>query len=323
MERLICRLHNYLEEGKYWRFGAVYKTEYGRSLVVFDRLEAKIDFFFIGKVVSSLFNILIHEIGNIHAELKYNPEDYEEMLACSCGVCSTSIDPYMFKKNVLRKFLNKGKTIIACQESTESVKIQELLSGYRLEKSRKQLIRPFVKAFAKFQTRHMAVRKLDENQRNSYLADILRPSIREFNFVPFEQAQRGKSETGIKEGEIDFTIDDIEGNQVTFFEGFTLNNLNKSNIIRHLKKSLLNYDAIGLDEKFVGVYCEAQNFLRLSNKYLMFIKSFKIEGVTILQTEDVSNIYTIGTEMKIFKTTYKRHSKQLILYSILVNLYLI
>ena len=182
----------------------------------------------------------------------------------------------MFKKKVLSKFLNNSKYTIDCQDSTESVNIPEILGGYRLEKSRKQLIRDFIKAFGKFQNKHVALRKLDEDQRNSYLAEILKQHIRELNFLPLEQSRVGKSETGIREGEIDFTIEDFEGNQITFYEGFNLNSLDKSKILSHLKKSLLNYDAIGLDEKFIGVYCETPNFSVLSDKYLRYLETIKI-----------------------------------------------
>ena len=102
---------------------------------------------------------------------------------------------------------------------------------------------------------------------------------------------------------------------------FILLSFDKTNIERHFSKSLNNYDPNGLNEKFIGVYCESNNFELLATKYFEYINILIIQNINIITTEDITDTYAIGTELKVYKTTYQRENgKKLIAYHILVNL---
>ncbi|MFD2542989.1 COR domain-containing protein [Lacinutrix gracilariae] len=320
IERLICRMNNYLEKELFWKFGAVFNTEQSRALVVLNTLSKTIDVSVIGEIKGSLYNIISHEIHQIHRDLKLLPIDFQEKIACNCNECSEGVKPYMFIKDVLNKFLNKNRKEIDCQFSTEKVTIEKLLLGYKSSKTERPLIRDFVEAFSRLQGRAKMIESFSEDERNIYFQDLLRPSLISRGFFSNDQTQRGKSESERNQGELDILIETIGGNAITFFEGFNLNSLKKSVIDIHLKKTLLNYDYNGLTEKFVGIYCEASNFVSLAEKYYKYCNEIEINDIKLISTTDLSSTYVKASEIKVYRTSYERSKTKLNLYHILVNL---
>ncbi|WP_397364047.1 COR domain-containing protein [Olleya sp. R77988] len=321
IERLICRLNSYIEGYNYWKFGVVFNTEINRGLVVSNRVDRKIRVFIVGEARANLYNMIFFELDKIHKDLKLKDDDISEMLACNCNKCSTSESPYMIDRKILLKFLSKNKKTISCLKSTDEVEIEEILIGYKTKSTNKSLVRDFINAFSQLQTKKITLQKLNEDERNSYLNDLLNPHLKSKNFYSFEQSRRGISESEKNQGELDIVVDDwVNGKPISFFEGFNLKSLSKTVIDKHLKKTLLNYDSNGLKEKFIGIYCEAKDFLGLSHKYLEYLDSISFEGIKIIDSNDKSDIYLNASEMKVFKTTYFRNDNQLYLYHILVNL---
>lgn len=320
IERLICRMSNYLEKDLFWKYGAVFNTEHGRALVILDSLVKTINVSIVGEIKANLYNIISHEISEIHNDLKLLHIDYEEKIACNCNECSASISPYMFDKKILKKFLEKRKNEIDCQISTERIDIEKLLIGYKAGKSERPLIREFVEAFSRLQGRAKMIETFNEDERNIYFQDLLRPSLAKRGFFTNDQTKKGKSESEKKQGELDILIETKEGNAITFFEGFNLKSLNKNVTSKHIKKTLLNYDYNGLQEKFLGVYCEANNFDSLCEKYYNYCRTIKLDKIKFISVEDLSKTYIKASEMKVFRTIYERNKTRLSLYHILVNL---
>ncbi|MDO5968279.1 COR domain-containing protein [Flavivirga aquimarina] len=320
IERIICKLNNYIESNNFWKYGVVFKTEYSKALIHSNRIEKRIYLYVTGQIRANLFNIILHELNQIHKDLKLKKEDLREMLACNCNLCYSSLSPYTFDKKTLYKFLDLGKSYIDCQVSAERVEIKEILSGYKSKQTKRLLIRDFIDAFSQLQTRHITLQKMNEDERNTYLNTLLKPYLIKRGFISQEQSRRGKSETGKGIGELDILIEEIEGTPITIFEGFNLNSLATSIIKKHLKKAILNYDPNGLKEKYIGIYCEAKNFNNLADKYFKYIKEFDMPGITIIDSEDLSKVYVKAPEIKVFRTSYNRNKEKLVLYHILVNL---
>lgn len=320
IERLICRMSNYIEEDHFWKYGAIFNTEDGKALIRHKKSGNKICLSVIGGVRTKLLSIIQHELRQINEDLKLLEGDYYEKLACCCQECSASVEPYMFDKETLLRFRKREKDVIDCYKSSESVVIEEILIGYRSGGHQNNLLRSFIKAMSKLQDKHILIKGYNENKINVLFQEFLRPLLRSANYLTNEQSLSGKSESGKTFGELDIRLENREGVSISFFEGFILNYLNKNEVDRHIKKSLLSYDANGLKEKFIGVYCMANNFSSLVKGYYDFIANVGDDRVDIVNVEDLTKIYINASEMKLFKITYMRSDVKLSVYHILVNL---
>lgn len=322
IERLICRLKDFLRGSDFWKFGAIFKTELGEAMIVLNKPKKTIDLFVIGSVKSELFSAITQEIKKINKDLKLRIEDYNEKMACNCIHCVSDENPYMIDSNVLLNFIGKGKKSIDCQKSTESANIEELLIGYKSKTLQKSLLRSFVKASSQFQGHKKLIEKYDENEMNSFFKILLSPFLGEDNYAN-EQSMKGVSEVGKKQGELDISIESKEGISISFYEGLILSSVNIKILNSHIAKSLNQYDPNGLKEKFIGVYCKSKNFSAFCKRYLIHIskKHPNINNVVIKAVEDLSKIYISGSEIKLFRVTYKRSNIELRVYHLLINIY--
>ena len=227
----------------------------------------------------------------------------------------------MFEYETLGRYRSKNKVTIDCLESTEPVNIIELLSGYRkTNRENKDILRELIDASSMLQSRHKMIENFNEDQINVYLQDLLRPKISNKGFFTNEQSLKGSSFSKKQVGELDISIETIEGKSITFYEGFVLKYLDKAIIDKHIIKTTKNYDPNGLKEKFVGVYCYAENYIDIYQKYMNYVNTINIEGIVFISIKDLSDIYVNGSEMKVFRSLYSRNSSRLVLYHILINL---
>lgn len=320
IERLICRLNNIIEKTNFWKYGAVFNTENNRALIVLNKNEKKINLYVVGDMRPQLFSVIIHALDGIHKDLKLGENDFDHMVACNCIECSTQANPYFFRKKTLLKFIEKNKRQILCHQSTEEVIIEELLIGYKSNKSQRSLIGSFVQAMSALQTRHKLLETYDEDQINTFFQVLLSPLLSKYGLITNEQAYKGKSESGNSQGRLDIGIETVNRNNVSIFEGFILNSFRKATVNTHLQKTIKNYDPNGLKEKFVGIYCRAKDFVKLFEKFLAHFKATSFEDIEFTNIEDLSHIHVNASEMKVIRGKYKRSNTTLTLYIILVNL---
>lgn len=126
-------------------------------------------------------------------------------------------------------------------------------------------------------------------------------------------------------GRIDIAVEDSEGIPRSIFEGFFLTGLHSGVINSHLEKTLQNYDANGLGEKYVGIYCKSPGFASLCQGYLEFTQAICgsiIQDCEILETSDISQYYVQGSEVRVMRTDYRRNGQKLHLYHILINIFI-
>ncbi|PRX56375.1 COR domain-containing protein [Flagellimonas meridianipacifica] len=320
IERLICRLNNNLEGTNFWRYGAVFNDENNRALIHLNKIEKKINLIIKGDTPSQLFSVLSHEIDRIHRDLKLNTDDFDEKIACNCSECSSGSNPYFFSKNVLKRFLTRSKEQIDCPKSTERAEIKEMLIGYKSKKISVPLVRSFVRALSYLQTRHKLVERFNEDEINTFFQDLLSPMLIKDGYITNEQSFKGKSESGNSQGRLDIAIETADKLNVSIYEGFILDSFRKSIVARHIEKTIKHYDPTGLREKFVGVYCKANSFITLHEKFSKYLKTLSTNGIKSISTEDLSHIYVNGSEMKVLRYKYERSSVKLSLFVILVNL---
>ncbi|WP_282126757.1 COR domain-containing protein [Marinifilum flexuosum] len=321
IERLICRINNYIENNIFWKYGAIFNTETGRAFVELNKIRKIITVRVIGEVKSYLYSIISHELKQIHSDLKLQMEDYAELYACNCMECTTSDQPHMFDKNVLTKYIRKSRNFIDCQNSIESVNIEELMIGYKSSiPTKTSLLRDIISAASQLQTRIDLLKNFNENQINTYYQDLLRTLIIPKRMFLNEQSLKGKSESGKSQGELDIAIESKNGNTISLFEGFILTNLNKTKISRHIQKSILNYDTNGLKEKFVGIYARADDFDSLSQRYSQYITNEGATHFNFNETVDITKVYSSGSEIKVLRSSYFRSETKLYLFHLLINL---
>jgi GTPase SAR1 family protein len=195
IERLICRLNDYIYKESYWKYGVVFNTENNKGLVRIHKPEKKIVVYVVGEVQAHLYNVILNEINLIHKDLKIKDKDYLEFLACTCNECSVSVSPYMFDKRTLKRYLEKSRSTIECHKSGEPIEIDKLLIGYKSKYIEASLLRSFVNALSQLQSQHKMIEDRDEDYINQFLQNILRSFLKPHNYLLNEQARRGKSET--------------------------------------------------------------------------------------------------------------------------------
>lgn len=154
---------------------------------------------------------------------------------------------------------------------------------------------------------------VDENARTKQILDLL-----SVNYFTKDQATYGKSESGKKEGSVDGVIMDNTRTE-HFIEAFNLNSLNREVIQRHINKLESNYDAKGLFNKYLLVYCNIKDdkFHKLYSNYLAYINSdlkFKFRKIETSETE------TKYANIKVVKTRHLREMTPVTLYHLLIKI---
>lgn len=324
IERLICRLNYCLEGENYWKYGAIFTTEVSRGIIQLDRFKKRIMISVIGSLQADLFSIVKNAMDIIHDDLKLRDGDFEEFYVCNCNDCAVSDTPTFFDRKVLLRYLERDREFIECQKSMENIKINNILAGFKTNKNENSLLRKFIDAASKLQSRKLMLSGFNENKVNLYYQDLLNPLLKLRGNVAKEQSLMGTSPTLKGFGHIDISVEDIEGIPKTIFEGFFLSNVNTIVIKKHFEKTIMNYDTNGLNEKYLGIYCKAEKFDVLLERYATYIKSFantNINDIQILETSDISQFYVQGSEIKILRTDYKRSNQKLHLYHLLINIY--
>lgn len=153
----------------------------------------------------------------------------------------------------------------------------------------------------------------DENTRTRQILDLLSS-----NYFTKDQSTYGKSEKGKKQGSVDGVI--IDNTQTeNFIEAFNLTSLTKEIIKRHINKVERNYDAKGLINKYLLVYCNIQDnkFDDLYSGYLEYLDSeleFKFQKIETAIKE------TKYVNIKVIKSLHLREMTEVTLYHILIKM---
>jgi small GTP-binding protein len=129
--RFIVRTHDIVKKDIYWKNGVILERENTEALVVSERLNRKISICIRGEETKELLAIIRREIDYIHKTL--NNPGVKEMIPCICRQCAMAEQPYFYDYRTLFRFRSKGKKRIACEKSTQDVRIEKLLGDYEQE----------------------------------------------------------------------------------------------------------------------------------------------------------------------------------------------
>lgn len=109
-----------------------------------------------------------------------------------------------------------------------------------------------------------------ENSINDFFRDTL--SLMGYSEVK-DQTRHGLSATGSDAGEVDILITK-EGKEVAIFEGLNLSSVNAGYIDEHIRKAVINYNALGT-ATFVVAYVTVADFEGFWSRYTAHLQSFQ------------------------------------------------
>ena len=109
-----------------------------------------------------------------------------------------------------------------------------------------------------------------ENSINDFFRDTL--SLMGYSEVK-DQTRHGISTNGADAGEVDILITK-ESKEVAIFEGLNLSSVNTSYIDEHIRKAIINYNALGT-ATFVVAYVNVADFEGFWERYTTHLKSFQ------------------------------------------------
>lgn len=87
-----------------------------------------------------------------------------------------------------------------------------------------------------------------------------------------DQTRHGISLSGKNAGEVDILLA-RNGKEIAIFEGLKLDSIKASYIDEHIKKAIINYNALGT-ATFIVTYVSNENFEAFWNRYFKYIKNF-------------------------------------------------
>jgi hypothetical protein len=91
----------------------------------------------------------------------------------------------------------------------------------------------------------------------------------------------------------------------------------RSGVIESHFKKIFSYDAGGLENNYILVYAESDDFMGLWRKYLEFLPSVEIKYE---MREEIKVWKTQYTDIKAARTVHNRHDRETSVYHIFVNM---
>ncbi len=125
---LIVEMHKYIYGNYYWRYGVILKDRDAFALIEEKKHDKEIDIKISGEKKNEFLTIIakkIDEINDRFTNLKVNKK-----VGCICKECKDSDEMYFFGYDYITKALHKNKETVECQNSTQDIKLLELL-GYK------------------------------------------------------------------------------------------------------------------------------------------------------------------------------------------------
>lgn len=170
---------------------------------------------------------------------------------------------------------------------------------------------------------HNLKKALLQIQRNRLYWDVaeddLNMALRDRLAMLYEthdQTMQGQSETGVKNGELDFLVYHREL-PVAIAEALKLGSVDKSNISKHINKTLENYDPNGLPYAYIIVYSTASSFTNFYQSLIDYLEQYKYPYPV---AEKIQVMPTGYAELRQAITILERNNTPIYLNYFVVNL---
>jgi internalin A len=128
--RFIVAMHQFIADQRcVWRSGVILEKDQTRAEVIehYGRREIRIRV--AGKHKREVMTIVVHELDKIHAT--YNRLKYSKLIPCNCAECEGSQEPYFYKFEILRSFMERRQEQIQCQKTGDMVGVRGLVDDMR------------------------------------------------------------------------------------------------------------------------------------------------------------------------------------------------
>lgn len=112
---------------------------------------------------------------------------------------------------------------------------------------------------------------------NDWMTSLFRKKVEMLNWGVRDQTRGGTAASGKGVGERDGVVCNSNSVPIALIEAFRLTSLNKNYISTHIEK-LSGYNALGMEDVFVVVYCYLNNFNKLCDDYLEYLNSLSYTG---------------------------------------------
>lgn len=340
LHKLMIKMQDDLDKSKIWLTGAIlYSRDNNISALV--RMHNNRIEIYINSTDNEIYpkkeylNEIRKNLLNINRELNLKAEDtivYKEngiseaikyqMLLVYLSAKEKSIFSVNLKKQIpIKKILGivedeiDSELIIEYCQQHEDVTYQlvnSMLAEMHSHRIYEELQRDIEECCMKIQGNSLQILQGKENDRNTYLRDLL--SINK-KYVLCDQTLNGLSAKKKSAGELDLLIRDCKQRPLAILEALTLDSVNKSYISEHIDK-LFSYDTWGLENNYIVCYVEkTKTFKEFCERYKEYIEDYNYPYPF------VNMIYeTEYAEIARYHVTLQRNDMQTKITNILVNL---
>lgn len=162
----------------------------------------------------------------------------------------------------------------------------------------------------KLQGNSLQIIQGDENDRNTYLRDLLSVDKK---YLVFDQTLNGKSAKGKSAGELDLLIKNCKNLPFTVLEALNLQCVDKKNITTHINK-LFSYDTWGAANNYIVVYAETNNYAGFCDRYKNFLEECDYEYPMVSVDER-----ELFADIRIFDTVLLRNERETVITHIVIK----
>lgn len=217
------------------------------------------------------------------------------------------------------ELLNEKKTLL--EENLNNKDVIVKLVSEKFNKSTKRTIslkKILIRNLIELQGRKKIFE--DNASENIYTDFIVSLLKKEVDIVVKDQLRWSQSFTGKSPGSIDIGIfkneDNYDEKLISICECFKLSCLDNTVITNHINK-IFKYDANGLKENFMIIYCKSNSFMKLWNSYIEFINKIDYQYPLICKFAEEDSGYA---DIKIGFTEHARNDINIKLYHIFIDL---
>lgn len=174
-----------------------------------------------------------------------------------------------------------------------------------------------VNCCSSLQGNHLEKSQGDENDRNTYLRDLLQQGEK---YIVYDQTLNGTSPGGKSAGELDLKICIYKNGReipMTVVEALNLNSIQGDYIKKHIDK-IYNYDTWGAKNNYLVIYAEAADFKKFCLNYQNYLEKFQFPLEVEKAVEERKLEFC--SEIRLFDTTLKRNGRETIITHIIVNM---
>lgn len=172
-------------------------------------------------------------------------------------------------------------------------------------------IESLISLSAHLQEKKATLRKMSENEINDNLVSLMRAS----GLNPTDQTRSGYSGTKATTGSLDIAIRNKSGNISSVVECVILDSCGEKCTVakEHIDKVIDNYNANGVKNNFMVVYCKSRKFAELYNGYYKLLSR---ETFKFLNTEIDSGL----SKIKVIRSKYIENNEDISLTHVLIDL---